>query len=98
MKLGSTSGRRTPNRMFAVRLHATRCSLRETTAILAKLGIKRSHEVVLNGVHRLADNVTDPPRAKPSRVEVDETAVKINGGRSWLYTAIVIDPKLILEA
>jgi len=33
----------TPIRAFAVRLHATGCSLRETTTILAELGVKISH-------------------------------------------------------
>ncbi|MDL0130265.1 IS6 family transposase, partial [Halobacterium salinarum] len=48
-------------------------------------------------VHRLADSVPDPPTAKPSRVAVDETAVKINGEWSWLYAAIDLDTKLILD-
>jgi putative transposase len=73
----------TPVRAFAVRLHATGCSLRETTTILAELGVERSHQAVWQWVHRLADSVPDPPTAKPSRVAVDETAVKINGEWSW---------------
>ena len=48
-------------------------------------------------MHRLAGSVPDPPRAKPSRVAVDETAVKINGEWSWLYAAIDLDTKLILD-
>ncbi len=87
----------TPVRAFAVRLHATGCSLRETTTILAELGVERSHQAVWQWVHRLADSVPDPPTAKPSRVAVDETAVKINGEWSWLYAAIDIDTKLILD-
>ena len=35
--------------------------------------------------------------AQPSRVAVDETAVKINGEWSWLYAAIDIDTKLLLD-
>ncbi len=74
----------TPVRVFAVRLHATGCSLRETQAILRLIGVERSHQA--------------PPMAKPSRVAVDETAVKINGEWSWLYAAIDLDTKLILDA
>jgi len=81
----------------AVRLHATGCSLRETTTILARLGVQRSHRAVWNWVHRLANSDCDPPTAKPSRVAVDETAVKINGEWSWLYAAIDIETKLILD-
>jgi putative transposase len=87
----------TPVRAFAVRLHQTGCSLRETTTILAELGVERSHGAVWNWVHRLADSDCDPPEAQPKRVAVDETAVKINGEWSWLYAAIDIDTKLILD-
>ncbi len=69
----------TPVRAFAVRLHATGCSLRETQAILRLFGVKRSHQAIFQWVHRVADSVPDPPEAKPKRVAVDETAVKING-------------------
>ena len=34
--------------------------------------------------------------AQPTRVAVDETAVKINGEWSWLYAAIDLDSKLLL--
>ena len=64
---------------IAVRLYATGCSLRDTTSILAALGVERSHGAVWNWVRRLADNVPDPPSAQPTRVAIDETAVKING-------------------
>ncbi|CCQ35842.1 ISH14-type transposase ISNamo13 [Natronomonas moolapensis 8.8.11] len=87
----------TPIRTFAVRLHATGCSLRETTTILAELGVERSHGAVWNWVHRVADSVPDPPSAQSTRVAVDETAVKINGEWSWLYAAIDIETKLILD-
>ena len=85
----------TPVRAFAVRPHQTGCSLRETTTILAELGVERSHGAVWNWVHRLADSGRDPPTA--SRVAVDETAVKVNGEWSWLYAAIDIESKLILD-
>ncbi|PCR90376.1 IS6 family transposase [Natrinema ejinorense] len=87
----------TPVRAFAVRLHQTGCSLRETTTILAELGVERSHGAVWNWVHRLSDSGCDPPTATPSRVAVDETAVKINGEWSWLYAAIDIEIKVILD-
>lgn len=65
--------------VFAVRLHSTGCSLRETTMILSELGVERSNKAVWQWVHRLADSVPDPPEAQPKRVAVDKTAVKING-------------------
>ncbi|RKD86217.1 IS6 family transposase [Halopiger aswanensis] len=87
----------TPVRAFAVRLHATGCSLRETQEILRLLGVERPHQAIWHWVHRIADSVPDPPTAKPSRVAVDETAVRINGNRSWMYAAIDLDTKLILD-
>jgi putative transposase len=75
----------------------TGCSLRETTTILAELGVQRPHQAVWQWVHRLADSVPDPSTTSPSRVAVDETAVKINGELSWLYAAIDPDTKLILD-
>jgi len=69
----------TPVRTFAVRLHAAGLSLRETTAILELLGVKRSYGTVGNWVHRLTNSVGDPPSATPTRVAVDETAVRITG-------------------
>jgi len=87
----------TPVRAFAVRLHATGCSLRETKEILRLSGVERSHQAICQWVHRVADSVGDPPTAKPSRVAVDETAIKINGEWSWLYAAIDLDTKLILD-
>ncbi|SFS67542.1 IS6 family transposase [Halostagnicola kamekurae] len=87
----------TPIRAFSVRLHQTGCSPRETTTTLAELGVERSHGAVWNWVHRLADSECHPPEAQPKRVAVDETAVKINGGWSWLYAAIDTETKLILD-
>ncbi len=69
----------TPVRVFAVRLHPTGCSLRETQAILRLLGVECSHQAIWHWVYPLADSVPDPLTAKPSRVAVDETVVKING-------------------
>jgi transposase-like protein len=86
----------TPVRAFAVRLHATGCSLRETAAILRSIGVERSHQAIWQWVHRLADSVPDPPSAQPTRVAVDETAVRINGELSWVYAAIDLDSKLLL--
>ncbi len=86
----------TPVRAFAVRLHATGCSLRETKAILRPFGVKRSHQAIFQWVHRLADSVSDPPSAAPTRVAVDETAVKINGEWFWVYAAIDTETKLLL--
>jgi putative transposase len=86
----------TPVRAFAVRLHQTGCSLRETTTILAELGVERSHGAVWSWVHRLADSGCDPPEAQPKRVAVAESAVEFNGEWPWLYAAMNPGTNLIL--
>ena len=87
----------TPVRVFPARLHATGCSLRETQSILRLIGVERTHQAIWHWVHRLADSVPDPAGAKPSRVAVDETAVKINGHWSWVYAPTNLDSRLIFD-
>ncbi len=84
-------------RAFAVRLHQIECSLRETIATVAELGVERSRGAVWNEVRRLTDSGCDPPEAQPKRIAVDETTVKVNGEWSWLYAAIDTETKLILD-
>lgn len=81
----------------AVRLHAAGLSLRETEAILRLIGVGRSFQAIFQWVHRLADSVSDPPSAKPKRVAADGTAVKTNDKWSWLYAAIDLDTKFLLD-
>jgi putative transposase len=88
----------TPIRAFAVWLHATGCSLGETGAILASLGVERSHQVIFQWIHRLTDISSDSPTASPSRVGIDETTVRINGGQYCVFNAINFETKLILDA
>jgi transposase-like protein len=87
----------TPVRAFAVRLHSAGLSLRETAAILELLDVDRSHQAVWQWKERLADSAPDPPSAEPTRVAVDETAVKIGGEWQWVYAAIDVETKLLLD-
>ena len=97
MTVGTESGRRTPVRAFAVRLHSAGLSLRETVAILDLLGVDRSHGAVWDWTHRLADNQDDPPRSTPRRVAVDETAIQIGTEWRWCYAAIDLDSMVVLD-
>ena len=49
-------------------------------------------------MNRLADSVGDPPSAQPTWVAVDETAVQINSEWSWVYAAIILETKVLLDA
>jgi len=87
----------TPVRRFGVRLHTAGLSIRETVAILELLGVDRSHGAVWNWVHTLSEAQSDPPTATPSRVAVDEKQIEVDGEKKWLYAAIDIESKLLLE-
>jgi len=90
---------RTPTsvRRFGVRLHTAGLSIRETVAILDLLGVDRSHGAVWNWVHTLSEAQSDPPTAEPSRVAVDEKQITVDGEKKWLYAAIDIESRLLLE-
>jgi putative transposase len=83
-------------RALAVRLHSTGVSLQETVATLESIGVNRSHQAVFQWVHRVGEEGSDPPTVEPSRVAVDETAIKIGREQCWLYAAIDMDSKLLL--
>ncbi len=83
-------------RALAVRLHSMGLSLRETATALETFGVYRSHQAVFQWVHRVGQEAPDPPRARPRRVAVDETAVTIGTERHWLYAAIDVETKLLL--
>lgn len=88
----------TPVRVFGVRLHSMGLSLREIVAVFEWLDVDRSHGAVWNWTHKLSKAQEDPPTASPSRVAVDETAVKIGTEQHWLYVAIDVETKLLLGA
>ncbi len=73
-------------------------SLCESAAALEQFGVTRSHQAVFQWVHRTAETAPDPPTTSPSRVTVDETAVKIGTEQHWLYVAINVETKLLLGA
>jgi len=80
-----------------VRLHTAGLSIRETVAILELLGVDRSHGAVWNWVHTLSETQSDPPTASPSRVAVDEKQIEVDGETKWLYAAIDVESRLLLE-
>ena len=87
----------TPVRCFAVRLHSMGLSVREVEGVLAWLGVDRCYQAVWNWKEKLAEEQSDPPTAKPSRVAVDEKQIEVDGEKKWLYAAIDTDSKLLLE-
>jgi transposase-like protein len=45
----------------------------------------------------LPEAQSDPPTAEPSRVAVDEQQIEVDGEKKWLYAAVDVDSKLLLE-
>lgn len=60
----------TPVRAFAVRLHATGCSLRETQEILRLFGVERSHQAIFQSVHRVLGGLRAHGSTAPSVLEL----------------------------
>ena len=87
----------TPVRVFGVRLHSMRLSLREIITVFGWLGVDRSHGAVWSWTHKLSETQADPPTAQPSRVAVDEKQIEVDGENKCLYAAIDTESKLLLE-
>ena len=78
---------------FAVCLHATGCSLKETKAFFALFGVNQSpHLTVSVNIGQMTAYLT-----RCRRVVADETVVKINGEWYCMNTAIGTETKLSLD-
>jgi transposase-like protein len=81
----------TPKRVMrlGIQLHLSGLSLSNTVSILECLGVKRARSTVHNWVQK-AD--LEPRDGRdPDKIALDETVVKVNGERFWLYAAV--DPE-----
>jgi len=82
---------RTPE--FAMRLgiqiHLAGISLSNTVSILEKLGVERSRTAVHDWVHKT--DLQPESGASPNHVALDETVIRVNGQKYWLYAAV--DPE-----
>ena len=81
----------TPERIIEVgiQLHLAGLSLSNTKQYLERLGVERSRTAIHSWVQEAdvqptSDTVSD-------RIAVDETVIRVNGERSWLYAAV--DPE-----
>ncbi|GAA0197573.1 hypothetical protein GCM10009000_009090 [Halobacterium noricense] len=63
----------------------------------ALLNADRSHQAIWQWKERLVDSGRDPPSASPTRVAVDEIAVQMNGEWYWVYAAIDVTTKMLLD-
>ncbi|QSG16318.1 Transposase (plasmid) [Halapricum desulfuricans] len=74
---------------LGIQLHLAGLSLSNTVSILAVFGVERARSTVHNWVHK-ADLQPESGRS-PDHVAVDETVIRLNDERYWLYAAV--DPE-----
>ncbi|WP_142860750.1 IS6 family transposase [Salinigranum halophilum] len=72
-----------------IQLHLAGLSLSNTKPYLEKLGVERSRTAIHDWV-RKADLQPDCD-VSPNQIAVDETVIRVNGQRHWLYAAV--DPE-----
>ena len=89
---------RTPRQAIEVgiQLHLAGLSLSNTKQRLEKLGVKRSRTAIHNWVQK-ADLKPTSDEA-PNQIAVDETVIRINDERYWLYAAVDPETNKFLHA
>jgi hypothetical protein len=90
---GFVERERTPREIIekGIKHHLAGLSLSNTVVLLEDLGVKRSRTAIHDWVQK-ADLQPDSD-VDPNQIAVDETVVRVNGQRHWLYAAV--DPKQI---
>jgi putative transposase len=74
---------------LSIQLHLAGLSLSNTVSILEIFGVERARSTVHNWVHK-ADLQPEEGRS-PNHIVVDETVIRLNDERYWLYAAV--DPE-----
>ena len=79
---------RTPEQLIEVgiQLHLSGLSLSNTKQRLETLGVERSRTAIHNWVQKA--DLQPAPDTTPNQIAVDETVIRVNGNREWLYTAV----------
>jgi len=91
IELGFVEREATPKLLMklGIQLHLAGLSLSNTISILEIFGVHRARSTVHNWVHK-ADLQPESGR-NPDHVAVDETVIRLNDERYWLYAAV--DPE-----
>jgi putative transposase len=78
-----------------IQLHLAGLSLSNTKQHLERLGVERSRTAIHDWV-RKADLQPDSD-VEPNQIAVDETVIRVNGQRHWLYAAVDPDTNQFLH-
>jgi putative transposase len=74
---------------LGIQLHLAGLSLSNTVSILERFGVERARFTVHNWVHKA--DLQPEDGQNPDHVAVDETVIRLNDERYWLYAAV--DPE-----
>ncbi|WP_380675878.1 IS6 family transposase [Salinigranum sp. GCM10025319] len=80
---------------MGIQLHLAGLSLSNTKQHLERLGVERSRTAIHDWVQK-ADLQPDSD-AEPTQIAVDETVIRVNGQRHWLYAAVDPDTNQFLH-
>jgi transposase-like protein len=80
---------------LALQLHLSGLSLSNTVTVLDVLGIDRARSTVHNWVQK--SDLEPESGRDPDTIALDETVVKVNGERFWLYAAVEPETSVILH-
>jgi len=91
IKLGFVEREATPRLLMklSIQLHLAGLSLSNTVSVLEIFGVERARSTVFNWVHK-AELQPEDGRC-PDQVAVDETVIRLNDDKYWLYAAV--DPE-----
>ena len=80
---------------LALQLHLSGLSLSDTVSILDELGVSRARSTVHNWVQK--SDLEPEAGRDPDTIALDETVVKVDGERFWLYAAVEPETNVILH-
>jgi len=80
---------------LALQLHLSGLSLSNTVSILDELGVSRARSTVHNWVQK--SDLEPEAGRDPDMIALDETVVKVDGERFWLYAAVEPETNVILH-
>ena len=91
IELGFVEREATPQFLMklGIQLHLAGLSLSNTVSILEIFGVSRARSTVHNWVHKA--DLQPESNQNPDHVAVDETVIRLNNEKYWLYAAV--DPK-----
>ena len=84
-----------PAMKLGIQLHLAGLSLSDTSSLLAGLGVDRCRSTVHNWVQKADLQPTEG--RNPNHVAVDETVIRVNDQRYWLYAAVDPDTTRLLH-